>query len=101
VPNPDEACEFYKQQFELNTVERDHEGNIRLTDGIVALMFTKSQIRPKIGVQFFGIQVADVAGSKRRLEEGGVAVSEPTPGQIQFNDPEGNRVVVSESGWVN
>jgi hypothetical protein len=67
----------------------------------MALLLTKSQIRPKSGVQFFGIQVADLAGSKRGLEAGGVAVSEPTPGQIQFNDPEGNRVVVSERGWVN
>ena len=101
VPNPDEACEFYKQQFDLKTVERDHDGSIRLTDGTMALMLTKSQIRPKSGVQFFGIQVADLAGSKRRLEEGGVVVSEPAPGQMQFNDPEGNRVVVSESGWAN
>ncbi|HEX9454914.1 MAG TPA: VOC family protein, partial [Candidatus Binatia bacterium] len=33
VANPDEACEFYKSQFDLKTVERDREGNIRLTDG--------------------------------------------------------------------
>jgi hypothetical protein len=64
-------------------------------------MLTKSQIRPKIGVQYFGIQVGDLAALKKRLQDGGVAVSEPTPGQIQFNDPEGNRVVVSESGWLN
>jgi hypothetical protein len=36
-----------------------------------------------------------------RLQEDGVAVSEDAPGQIQFSDPEGNRVVVSERGWVN
>jgi catechol 2,3-dioxygenase-like lactoylglutathione lyase family enzyme len=101
VPDPDEACEFYKQQFDLTTVERDRDGSIRLTDGTMALLLTRSQIRPRHGVQFFGIQVGDLTGSKRRLEEGGVAVSEPTPGQIQFNDPEGNRVVVSERGWVN
>ena len=101
VPNPDEACKFYKEQFELNTVERDHEGNIRLTDGTVALMLTKSQIRPKSGVQYFGIQVGDLADLKKRLQDGGVAVSAAAQGQVQFSDPEGNRVVVSESGWVN
>jgi len=101
VPHPDEACEFYKQQFELNTVDRDTDGNIRLSDGTVTLMLTKSQVRPKNGVQYFGIQVSDLAGLKKRLQDGSVAVSESAQGQIQFNDPEGNRVVVSESGWAN
>ena len=101
VPNPDEACEFYKQQFELNTVDRDADGNIRLSDGTVTLMLTKSQVRPKNGVQYFGIQVSDLAGLKKRLQDGSVAVSESAQGQIQFNDPEGNRVVASESGWAN
>jgi catechol 2,3-dioxygenase-like lactoylglutathione lyase family enzyme len=101
VPNPDEACEFYKRQFELNSVERDGEGNIRLSDGTVTLLLTKSQVRPKNGVQYFGIQVSELAILKKRLQDGSVAVSESAQGQIQFNDPEGNRVVVSESGWAN
>ena len=101
VPNPDEACEFYKRQFELNTVDRDAEGNVRLSDGTLTLMLTKSQVRAKGGVQYFGIQVGDLAGLKKRLQDGGVAVSEGAQGQIHFNDPEGNRVVVSESGWAN
>jgi hypothetical protein len=42
-----------------------------------------------------------MTGLKKRLQDGGVAVSDDTEGQIQFNDPEGNRVVVSESGWAN
>ena len=100
VPNPDEACEFYQKQFELNVVERDNDGNIRLSDGTVALLLTKSQVRPKNGVQYFGIQVGDLAGLKKRLQEGGVSLSETGAGQIQFNDPEGNRVVVSEGGWL-
>ena len=101
VPNPDEACEFYQKQFELNIAERDKDGNIRLSDGTVALLLTKSRVRPKNGVQYFGIQVGDLAGLKKRLQEGGVSVSDSGVGQIQFNDPEGNRVVVSENGWVN
>jgi hypothetical protein len=67
----------------------------------VTLLLTKAQVRPKNGVQYFGIQVRDLAGLRKRLQEGGVPVSEPAQGQIQFNDPEGNRVVVSESGWAN
>lgn len=101
VPNPDEACEFYKQQFDLSLVERDKDGDIRLSDGRVALLLTKAKVRPKNGVQYFGIQVDDLARCKTRLKDGGVSVSEEGPGQIQFTDPEGNRVVVSERGWLN
>jgi len=101
VPNPDEACDFYKQQFNLNVVERDKDGDIRLSDGRVALLLTKSKVRPKNGVQYFGIQAGDVAGLKKRLQESGGDVSEKGPGQIQFTDPEGNQVVVSERGWMN
>ena len=82
-------------------VDRDAEGNIRLCDGTVTLMLTKSQVRPKNGVQYFGIQVSELASLKKRLQDGSVAISESAQGQIQFNDPEGNRVVVSESGWAN
>ncbi len=101
VANPDEACAFYKKQFDLTVVDKDKEGNVRLSDGKVALLLTKSQVRPKAGVQYFGIQVQDLAGLKKRLQEDGVAVAEEGRGQIQFIDPEGNRVVVSETGWAN
>jgi len=101
VPNPDEACEFYKGQFELEVVGRDSDGTIRLSDGTVTLLLTKSQVRPKNGVQYFGIQVNDLAGVKKSLQDGGVALSENATGQIRLEDPEGNQVVVSENGWVN
>lgn len=95
------ACEFYQQQFDLKLVGWTDDGTVRLSDGTVTLLLTKSQVRPKAGVQYFGIQVKDLAGLMNRLQEDGVAVSEDAPGQIQFSDPEGNRVVVSERGWVN
>jgi catechol 2,3-dioxygenase-like lactoylglutathione lyase family enzyme len=101
VPDLAAACEFYQQQFDLKIAGWSDDGKIRLSDGTVTLLLTKSQVRPKSGVQYFGIQVGDLAGLKKRLQDGGVAVSEGAPGEIQFNDPEGNRVVVSESGWAN
>jgi len=101
VPDLAAACEFYQQQFGLQIAGWSDDGTIRLSDGTLTLMLTKSQVRPKGGVQYFGIQVGDLAGLKRRLHEGGVAVSDSAQGEIQFNDPEGNRVVVSESGWAN
>ncbi len=101
VADLDEACSFYKSQFELEAVGRASDDSIRLSDGTVTLLLTKTQTRPKNGVQYFGIQVNDLASVKKRLQDGSVAISEGAGGQIQFNDPEGNRVVVSESGWAN
>ena len=101
VPDLAAACEFYQQQFDLKIAGWSDDGTIRLSDGTVTLLLTKSQVRAKGGVQYFGIQVSDLPGLKKRLQNGGVAVSESAQGQIQFNDPEGNRVVVSESGWAN
>jgi predicted enzyme related to lactoylglutathione lyase len=101
VPDLDEACAFYKGQFELEVIGGEMDGSIRLSDGTVTLLLTKTQTRPKNGVQYFGIQVNDLAAVKKQLQSDGVAVSESANGRIQFNDPEGNRVVVSESGWTN
>jgi hypothetical protein len=85
----------------LEVIGGEMDGSIRLSDGTVTLLLTKTQTRPKNGVQYFGIQVNDLAAVKKQLQSDGVAVSESANGRIQFNDPEGNRVVVSESGWTN
>ena len=100
VPDLAAACEFYQQQFDLEIAGWSDDGTIRLSDGTVTLFLTKSQVRPKNGVQYFGIQVSDLASIKKSLEDGGVAVS-TGGGQIQFKDPEGNQVVISEGGWAN
>jgi predicted enzyme related to lactoylglutathione lyase len=101
VPDLAAACEFYQQQFDLKIAGWTDDGTVRLSDGTVTLLLTKSRVRPKSGVQYFGIQVDDLAGTKKNLQNSGVAVSEDAPGQIRFSDPEGNRVVVSQSGWAN
>jgi catechol 2,3-dioxygenase-like lactoylglutathione lyase family enzyme len=101
VADLDEACAFYKSQFELEVVGRESDGSIRLCDGTVTLLLTKTQTRPQTGVQYFGIQVNDLTSIKRRLEDGKVAVSESESGQVELNDPEGNRLLISESGWAD
>ena len=93
------ACEFYQQQLDLKIVGWTDDGSVRLSDGTVTLLLTKSQVRPKAGVQYFGIQVSDLSDLKRRLQADGVEVSQKAADQIEFNDPEGNRVVVSEHAW--
>jgi catechol 2,3-dioxygenase-like lactoylglutathione lyase family enzyme len=99
VPDLPAACEFYQQQFGLQMVGWTDDGTIRLSDGTVTLLLTKTQIRPKSGVQYFGIQVGDLPAVKQRLQADGVAISEAAADQIEFNDPEGNRVVVSAHAW--
>jgi catechol 2,3-dioxygenase-like lactoylglutathione lyase family enzyme/predicted enzyme related to lactoylglutathione lyase len=93
------ACEFYQQQFDLQIVGWSDDGTIRLSDGTVTLLLTKAQVRPKNGVQYFGIQVDDLKSVKRRLQDGGVTPSENANSQLQLNDPEGNWVLVSEVAW--
>lgn len=100
VPDPGAAAEFYKQQFDLSVVAHDRDGNVRLSDGTVALLLTKTKIRPKSGVQYFGIQVGDLATVKKSLQDGGVEISDG-PQEIRVTDPEGNQVVLSQSGWAN
>src|ERR671914_214530 len=93
VPDLAAACEFYQQQFDLEMGGWTDDGTIRLSDGTVTLLLTKTQVRPKNGVQYFGIQVNDLSGIKRRLQTDGVEISENAADQIEFNDPEENRVV--------
>ena len=100
VPDLAAACEFYQQQFNLKVVGWTDDGTIRLSDGTVTLLLTKSQVRPKSGVQYFGIQVGDLAGVKKSLQEGGVQIRDGAQ-EIRFTDPEGNQVAVSQSGWAN
>lgn len=96
VPNPDEACEFYKSQFDLEVIGRDPDGSLVLSDGIVKLTLTKKQTLDRGGIQYFGIQVENLPAVRQRLVDGGVAVSEDAAGQIRIKDPEGNQVVISE-----
>ena len=98
VANPDEACEFYKSQFELEVVKRESDGSILLSDGTVKLLLTKKQTLDRGGIQCFGMQVDNLRAVRQRLVDGGVEVFpvEGAANQIRISDPEGNHVVISE-----
>ena len=100
VPDLAAASEFYQNQFDLKLAGWTDDGTIRLSDGTVTLLLTKSQLRPKSGVQYFGIQVDDLAAVKKRLQDAGVQIRE-SAAEIRLSDPEGNHVVVSQAGWAN
>jgi predicted enzyme related to lactoylglutathione lyase len=97
VADPEQACEFYKSQFDLEVVERQSDGSILLSDGSVKLMLTRKQTLDRGGIQYFGIQVDNLPAVRQRLVDGGVAVSsvDGAPNQIRISDPEGNHVVIS------
>ena len=99
VPDLPAACEFYQQQFDLEMVGWTDDGTIRLSDGTVTLLLTKTQIRPKNGVQYFGIHVSDLPATKQSLQSDGITISEKAEDQIELNDPEGNRVLVAAHPW--
>jgi catechol 2,3-dioxygenase-like lactoylglutathione lyase family enzyme len=101
VPDPENAREFYQGQFDLTLLGRDADGSIRLSDGTITLKLTKEQTRAKSGIQYFGIEVPNLAAVRASLREAGVDFSEKSAAEIQLNDPEDNRVVVSEHGWSN
>ena len=98
VADPDQACEFYKSQFELEVIKREPDGSLLLSDGIVKLLFTKKQTLGRGGIQYFGIQVENLPAVRRRLSDGGVEIFpvEGAANQIRISDPEGNQVVISE-----
>ena len=87
VPDLAAACEFYQRQFDLELVAWTDDGTVRLSDGTVTLLLTKSQVRPKSGVQYFGIQVDDLRLTTKRLQDDGVKISDKGSNQIQFSDP--------------
>ena len=60
VPDLSAACEFYQRQFDLEIVGWTGDGTVRLSDATVTLLLIKTQVCPKRGVQYFGIQVADL-----------------------------------------
>ena len=101
VDDPEAACGFYQQQYDLKIIQRESDGSVRLSDGSTALLLTRSKVRPQNGVQYFGIRVDDLKSVKSRLREGSIAFAEPTAGEIEFDDPEGNHVLVTQGDWAN
>lgn len=96
VPDLAAACEFYQQQFDLDLVGWTDDGTVRLSDGTVTLLLTRSRVRPKGGVQYFGIQVQDLAAVKKRLQDDRVAIEQGSQ-EFRLSDPEGNQVVIFET----
>jgi len=101
VSDVEAASKFYQSQFDLSLVGQDADGAVRLSDGTITIKLTREQSRPKSGIQYFGIEVSSLDPVKDSLRAAGVAFTEESAAQIGLNDPEGNRVVVSNQDWAN
>ena len=77
VPNPDEACEFYKSQFDLEVIGRESDGSLVLSDGIVKLSLTRKQTLDRGGIQYFGIQVENLPAVRQRATLAGAQEHRP------------------------
>jgi len=101
VADVEAARQFYQGQFDLTWVGQDADGAVRLSDGLITIKLTREQTRAKGGIQCFGIEVARLAPVKASLRAAGVMFTKESAAQIRLDDPEGNRVVVSERSWAN
>ncbi len=101
VADVEAAREFYQGQFDLTLVGQEADGAVRLSDGTITIKLTREQTRAKSGIQYFGIEVPRLAPVKDSLSAAGVGFTEESAAQIRLDDPEGNRVVVSEQSWAN
>lgn len=98
--SPEEVAEFFKSNLDLREVARNADGSVVLSDGDVSFTVVQEGPVGKRGIQYIGIQVSDLAAVEARLRELGRAPAPASrPGEIQIEDPEGNLLVLSQSGW--
>lgn len=119
--DPETTAKFYIEGLGLKEVGRVNSTTAEgyyLTDGHVnvAILRFKSEDpattegAPRYtGVHHFGVEVADMAQARARIENAG-AVHRPYPGteemakrgniEVKFSGPDGVTIDLSEDGWV-
>jgi glyoxylase I family protein len=119
--DPETTAKFYIEGLGLKEVGRVNSSTAEgyyLTDGHVnvAILRFKSEDpattegAPRYtGIHHFGVEVADMAQARARIENAG-AVHRPYPGteemakrgniEVKFTGPDGVTIDLSEDGWV-
>ena len=98
VKDREKAAKYYKEIFKLEEKDRGTNGTIYLSDGFVDVALISTPDLPW-GIHHFGFQVTSV---KAIEESAGTTANANVYGAIAeswIQDPEGNRVDVSEHGW--
>lgn len=101
VERPDQAAEFYREKLDLKEIRRDPDGSVLLGDGYVSMSLIEEGFIGRPGIQYFGIQVGDLAATREQFKTLGVTLPAPQgpDGEVRVRDPEGNLYVISEQGW--
>jgi len=103
---PDALAKFYSEQFGMDIIMSDPDGNYFLGDGYLTLAVLKLQMAGEApaGLNHFGFHIEDVAGTCTALVGTGVeepALRSSTRPFAEFRaiDPEGNWFDLSEHGY--
>jgi len=98
VKDREKAAEYYKEVFKLEEKDRGPNGTIYLSDGFVDVALITASELPW-GIHHFGFQVTSVTAIEEFV---GTTANANVYGAIAeswIQDPEGNRVDISEHGW--
>jgi catechol 2,3-dioxygenase-like lactoylglutathione lyase family enzyme len=97
--DPDGACKFYRDNFDLTEIART-ENSVLMSDGYITMEFTPNHTVKSPGIQYFGIQIDDWEDLRTKLAELGEELPEIVDDRVMLNDPEGNPYAVSTAGWA-
>jgi catechol 2,3-dioxygenase-like lactoylglutathione lyase family enzyme len=98
---PAEVAAFYQVKLELQEEGAAPDGSVFLTDGYIHLAVVPQGVTPKRGIQTIGIQVDDWDALAARFQ----AMGQPLPvprgkgAGVVVRDPEGNVLLLSDTGW--
>ena len=98
VEDREKAAKYYKDVFKLEEKERGPNGTIYLSDGFVDVALINASNLPW-GIHHFGFVVSSVQAIEEFV---GTPANSNVYGAIAeswIQDPEGNRVDISEHGW--
>lgn len=98
VHDSDKAAEYYKRVFGLEEKSRGSNGTVYLSDGFVDLALITAPNLPW-GINHFGFQVASVKAIEKVAETTANSNVYGAIAESWIQDPERNRVDISEHGW--
>ena len=99
--DPEEVAQFYATKLDLSVVGRGEDGSVVLGDGLISMAVVPDGPADKQGIQTIGIQVDDWDATAERFRAMGQELPRPThpEGEVTILDPEGNQLILSQTGW--
>lgn len=98
VRDREKAAQYYQRVFQLEEKTRGPNGTIYLSDGFVDVALINAPELPW-GIHHFGFQVEKVKAVENISGTTAKANVYEAIAESWIQDPEGNRVDISEEGW--